>query len=282
MSPPPGEPAPGRPRVGVLLPVYAGADAAHFREAVLSLRAQEDVEMRIFLGCDGALSTAHERVIDDLAGAADVILRSDARSGLSRTLNRTIEAALGDPSITFLARMDADDLCVPRRFAKQARFLASHPEVGVVGSWCVEFSEPGVPSFHKQLPSAPSDVRRIMVYRSPLAHPTVMIHRRVFEAGFRYDPAYDGAEDYELWSRLALAGIGISNVPEYLLWFRMSSDLFARRAGWRRALTEVSLRVRYARGAGLLRPWHYLGLGGLMLVRILPVSMKKWAYRMRG
>jgi glycosyltransferase involved in cell wall biosynthesis len=270
------------PRVGVLLPVFAGADPSHFRESVLSLRAQQDVNMRIYLGCDGALSSAHERVIDELMGAPDVVLRSETRSGLSRTLNRTIEAALEDPSIAYLARMDADDISVPQRFAKQVRFLSSHPEVGVVGSWCIEFSEPGVPAFHKKLPSDALDLGRIMVYRSPLAHPSVMFHRRVFDAGFRYDPAYDGAEDYELWSRLVLAGVGISNLPDYLLWYRMSPDVFARRAGWDRALTEVSLRIRYARAAGLLRPRHFLGLAGLTLVRIVPVSMKKWAYRLRG
>lgn len=270
------------PRIGVLFPVYAGADAGHFREALLSIRAQQGVSTCIFLACDGPLLPAHERVIDELVDASDVVLRSERRSGLARTLNRTIEAALRDPSIAFIARMDADDISVPQRLLRQSQFLEAHPDISVVGSWCVEFSEPGVASFLKRLPTSSLEVRRKMIYRSPLAHPAVMFRRQVFEAGHRYDPSQGHVEDYALWSRLLLAGIEISNLPEYLLWYRVSPELFSRRSGWRLGVTEVSLRVRYAWAAGLLRPWHFFGLAGLFLVRVAPVPVKKLAYRMRG
>ncbi|MCC2658292.1 MAG: wcfQ [Panacagrimonas sp.] len=282
MSPVVPDATPVGPRVGVLLPVHAGADPEHFREALISMRAQEGVDARIFLGCDGVLLPAHEQVVDELLDESDVVVRSDRRSGVSLTLNRTIEAALGDSTIEFLARMDADDISVPRRFLQQVQFLREHPDTAVVGSWCIEFARPGVATFHKRLPCAAADVRRTMVHRSPLAHPSVMFHRRVFEGGFRYDPSCDGAEDYELWSRLLQAGIGISNVPEYLLWFRTTPGLFARRSGWRRGATEVRLRVHYARAAGLLRPWDYLGFAALMLVRVAPAPLRRIAYRMRG
>lgn len=271
-----------RPSVGVLLPVYVGTDAGHFREAVLSLRAQEDVALRIYFGIDGILSAAHERILDELVEEQDVVLRADLRSGIAQTLNRAIEAALRDPSIEFIARMDADDISVPQRLRRQSQFLDTNPAISVVGSWCVEFTTPGVAAFYKKLPTSKPEVRKTMIYRSALAHPSVMFHRRVFEAGFRYDTSYEGAEDYELWSRLLLSDIGISNLPEYLLWFRISPGLYERRAGWRRGAAEVTLRFRYARAAGLLRPWHLIGFATLFLVRVLPVPLKKMAYRMRA
>ena len=43
---------------------------------------------------DGPVPAAHERVIDELVGPSDVVLRADRRSGLPETLNRTIEAAM--------------------------------------------------------------------------------------------------------------------------------------------------------------------------------------------
>lgn len=272
----------GHPCVGVLLPVHADADPGHFREAVTSLRAQEGVTVRIYLGCDGPLLPSHEQVIDELLDGTDVILRADRRSGLPQTLNRSIEAALHDPAIAFIARMDADDISVPQRLLRQYQFLQAHPDISVAGTWCIEFEQPGVAGFHKRLPVEPTELRSMMIYRSALAHPTVMFRRQLFEAGFRYDPAYQHAEDYELWARLLLAGIGISNVPEYLLWYRTSPQLYARRAGWRLGATEVSLRFRYARAAGLLRPWHYPGFAALFLLRIAPLPVKEFAYRMRG
>ena len=66
-----------------------------------------------------------------------------------------------------------------------------------------------------------------------LAHPTVMFRRGVFERGHRYDTRCVIMQDYELWSRLILAGEIISNVPEYLLWFRIGDSFFSRRHGLR-------------------------------------------------
>lgn len=282
MSRIPADEARIRPLVGVLLPVYSGTDAGHFREAVLSLRAQEGVAMRIYFGLDGVLSQAHERVVDELVEESDIVLRADRQSGIAQTLNRAIEAALGDPSIQFFARMDADDISVPQRLRRQSLFLDTNPEISVVGSWCVEFRKPGVAAFLKKLPTSKPEVLKKMVYRSALAHPSVMFHRRVFEAGFRYDTSYEGVEDYELWSRLLLSDVGVSNLPEYLLWFRISPGLYERRSGWRRGAAEISLRFHYARSAGLLRPWHLIGFAALFLVRVLPVPLKKMAYRMRA
>jgi hypothetical protein len=177
--------------------------------------------------------------------------------------------------------MDADDISLPERFAEQVSYLRSRPDVSVVGTWCVEFTVPGVALFHKELPTSPDESRRFMVYRSPLAHPTVMFRREVFEAGHRYDPTLLQMQDYEFWSRLLLAGYGISNVAKYLLWFRVTGNFYHRRTGWRRAAGEVGMRLRFARKAGLLRPQHLIGLGALLLVRVAPIPIKRLAYSLR-
>jgi len=118
-----------------------------------------------------------------------------------------------------------------------------------------------------------------MLYRSPLAHPTVMFRRKVFQAGNRYSVSHKIMQDYELWSRLLQSGYVISNVPEYLLWFRMADGFFSRRAGWHRAMGEFSMRLRYARAARLLRPQHLFGLAGLFVIRMSPDIVKRLAYK---
>jgi len=118
-----------------------------------------------------------------------------------------------------------------------------------------------------------------MLYRSPLAHPTVMFRRGVFERGHRYDPRRLIMQDYELWSRLLLAGEVISNVPEYLLWFRMAPGFFARRSGFNRAWGEAKERFLFAKRTGLLRPIHLLGFSALFALRLMPSSLKRLAYR---
>lgn len=266
--------------VAVLMAVHAEANEAHFVEALDSIRSQTWPRTDIYLWCDGALPTGHEAAIRAARVSPERVFRSPHSVGLAAGLNHLIDAALQDPEVVALARMDADDISVPMRLESQMAFLSSHSDIGVVGAWCIEFIEPGVPLFHKRLPTEPGEASRFMIYRSPLAHPTVVFRRQVLDAGHRYDPRLQRAQDYDLWSRLLLAGVKLSNVPQYLLWYRMAADFYGRRTGWARAVTELRSRIRYARAAGILRPHHLLGLASLFLIRMAPVGVKRAAYRL--
>ena len=268
------------PTVAVLMAVRGADDANHFEEALQSVCRQTYPALQIWLFADGPLERAHEEVIARCLspGITARIIRSGSSVGLPAALNQLIDDALKRDTVQYLARMDADDVCLPTRIEEQVRFLEQHTKISLVGTWCIEFSEPGVPLFHKRLPVDSAAVPRFMLYRCPLVHPTVMFHRRVFAAGYRYNSEYLQMQDYELWSRLVIAGYQIANIPEYLLWFRMAKNFYARRTGWRRGWREVRLRLHYARRAKLLRPQHLIGLGALLLLRVMPVRVKRLAY----
>ena len=269
------------PQVAVLMAVHADADPWHLDEALASMRAQTHQSVRLFIYCDGPLHAAHEVVLAKHLRSEDGfdrVVRGDHPAGLPTGLNRLIDLAMQDSQIQYMARMDADDISMPDRIARQTEFLRERPDVSIVGTWCIEFAEPNVPMFYKKLPSLASDVPRFMLYRSPLAHPTVMFRRAVFETGHRYDPRMLVMQDYELWSRLIVAGEVISNVPDYLLWFRMADGFFSRRSGVRRAWIEVRLRFNYARRSHLFKPVQLAGFFALFLIRVLPGSFKRLAY----
>jgi glycosyltransferase involved in cell wall biosynthesis len=271
-------------RVAVLMTVYAKDDAGHLAEALNSLRAQSHSDVRLYVFCDGPLPAANLRALEEqlqLQAGRDFLLFSEQRVGAAAGLNQIIEQALLDPDTQFIARMDADDLSMPTRFERQLAFLGNNPEVDVVGTWCIEFMKPGVPTFHKSVPVNHDEVMTFMCVRSPVVHPSVMIRRRVFDAGHRYDPQLSVMQDYDLWTRLAMAGIKISNVPEFLLWYRLGPDFFNRRAGWERALLEVRARAYYSTKMRLLRPWHPLAWLGLIGLRLAPTWVKRIAYNAR-
>jgi glycosyltransferase involved in cell wall biosynthesis len=271
-----------QPSVAVLMAVHAGDDSGHLDEALASMRAQTYENLRLFVYCDGPLPSEHEMVLARYLRCAtgfDCVVRGDTPAGLATGLNRLIDHALCDPEIEFMARMDADDVSVPHRIARQVEFLRGAPEVTVVGTWVIECAVPGKPTFYKRLPSDPDSVKRFMLYRSPLAHPTVMFRRRVFERGHRYNISLSIMQDYELWSRLVLAGEVISNVGEYLLWFRMTDGFFQRRGGLARAWGEARMRFAYARQTRQLTPLHLVGVGALFIVRLLPGALRRVAYQ---
>jgi hypothetical protein len=269
------------PHVAVLMCVHSGADPAQFDEALTSMCVQSHRNLRLFLYCDGPLKPAHEEVIARrlrTEPGLDHVVRGEQPVGLPTGLNRLIDLAMVEPAIEFMARMDADDISMPQRIERQLSFLRDHPGVSIVGTWCIEFAVPNVPMFYKKLPSNYAEVAEFMLYRSPLAHPTVMFRRGVFERGHRYDPGMLTMQDYDLWSRLMIAGEVISNVPEYLLWFRTAEGFFDRRNGLRRAWREVRMRFSYARRSRLLKPTYIAGLCALFIIRLMPSTLTRIAY----
>ena len=44
-------------------------------------------------------------------------------------------------NVEYVARMDADDICVPHRFEKQVQYLDEHPEIDILGSNALLFND---------------------------------------------------------------------------------------------------------------------------------------------
>src|SRR3712207_3488429 len=103
------------PAVSIVLPVYNAA--AYVAEAVRSVLAQTLGDFELILINDG--STDGSR--DVLATFHDhrVRLIDQPNQGLVATLNRGVREARGQ----WIARMDADDISLPGRFAAQLDYL---------------------------------------------------------------------------------------------------------------------------------------------------------------
>ncbi|WP_439922641.1 glycosyltransferase family 2 protein [Nitrobacter sp. JJSN] len=137
--------------------------------------------------------------------------------GLAAALNRGISLARGH----YIARQDHDDLALPDRIMKQARFLDEHQDHGLVGT-CAEIWVGDQPTgrFHDH-PSDDADLRFCLLFNNPFVHSSVMIRRSVLvqSGGYTTDPARQPPEDYELWSRIARC-CRVANLPERLTIYR--------------------------------------------------------------
>ena len=153
-----------------------------------------------------------------------------SRRGLVPALEQGCRIARG----RFIARFDADDLCLPTRLEQQAEFLERQPDVGVVGT-LVEFG--GDPRYaagyaeHVAWTNRLIDHESIVLNRfidSPLPHPSVMFRRELLDrfGGYRDGPF---PEDHELWLRWIDAGVRFAKVPEVLLRWNDPPDRLSRR-----------------------------------------------------
>ena len=148
------------------------------------------------------------------------VIRSEG-SGLVAALNTGLKACRG----SLLARMDGDDICHPRRLELQAAYLDAHPETGLLACNFRHFPRTGLKqgmldyeTWQNTLTDHHLIVRDLFV-ESPFVHPGIMTRRAIMEElnGYR-DSGWP--EDYDLWLRMAAAGIRFARLPQALLLWR--------------------------------------------------------------
>jgi len=126
-----------------------------------------------------------------------------------------------------VARMDADDISLPRRFERQVAFMERHPEIGVCGTYAVAFE--GEKQVRWKKPCRPGDVKARLLFGCCLAHPSVMLRKKLFDKfQLRYDEEIGFSEDWELWLR-ASRHFPLANIPEYLLKYRIHTSSVSSR-----------------------------------------------------
>lgn len=163
-----------------------------------------------------------DQSIEILAGFKDVtflhVIDLKQNIGLSAALNLALEAATGK----YIMRADPDDIFLPQRIPLQIAYLEAHPDIDILGSNVEYFSDldgrilntSHFPLDHDAI------VDRYRRGKHGLQHPTVCIKGDVYRQ-FRYTPGLAPTEDYDLFSRMALAGYRFANLPQPLYRMRV-------------------------------------------------------------
>lgn len=181
------------PRITVLMPVYNGEKYLH--EAIGSILSQTFTDFEFLIIDDGSTDSSLE-IVNSYEDTRIRLVQNQTNLGLIVTLNNGLELARGE----FIARMDADDISCPRRLEKQLLFMSSRSDVAVCGTAIKLFGKMNS-SIH--YPKNDQEIRAKMLFECPIAHPSVMLRRKVFiQEGLRYSELFTHAEDYDLWSRI--------------------------------------------------------------------------------
>jgi GT2 family glycosyltransferase len=107
------------------------------------------------------------------------------------------------PRGSLIARQDADDVSAATRIEKQVRFLARHPDVGIVGTSFEEMTIDGTPLRMVAAATDPEAIRERLLLGMPFAGASIVVRREVFAQLGGYDPTFDNTigEDYDLLIR---------------------------------------------------------------------------------
>lgn len=145
------------------------------------------------------------------------VFKNDCNLGLTKSLNLAIELSEGK----YIARTDADDICLPKRFDTQIQLLEKHSEIGLCGSWYENFgAQSGIAKYNVEH----NKIAIGLLFQSQLSHSAVMMRRETLDKfNLRYNIDFVTAQDYDLWSRM-IQVCGVTNIPETLMRVRFHTD----------------------------------------------------------
>jgi glycosyltransferase involved in cell wall biosynthesis len=264
-------------RLSVLLPVWAGDRpdflSAAFRSTVADQQLRPD---QVVIVRDGPVGSRLGSCVDELAAASPVpveLVELPRNVGLGPALDAGL-AACRHPVV---ARMDADDISLPHRFAVQLPIIESG--VDIVGSGLLEFgADPDDVVGTRTPPVEPADIVARARFAAPFHHPTVLYRRDLVLSVGGYSD-FARMEDYLLWAKLIMAGARVANVAEPLVGYRVGAGAYARRGGWGQLRTELALQHRFRRLGFTTRAQYLRNVlvrGGY---RLVPERARRRAYR---
>ncbi|HHL6977876.1 TPA: glycosyltransferase [Escherichia coli] len=267
------------PAVAVIMSVYKSDMLDNFRDAIESILKQDYPNITVFLFCDGPLQSEVNNYIMDLSVRYNInVTYSKKNIGLASGLNSLIDAVLSNAEYEFIARMDSDDISRISRLSKQIEFMITHEDVDVSGTSCREFGADFCLE-EKHLPVKHSDLLNFSIARCPFIHPTVMFRRRVFETGIRYPVSTQLTEDMALWFNLLSQGFKFSNLNEILLDYRVNSAMLKRRNGFRKALSEITIRMKYMVRLRRVNITNIMLISARLFFHLMPPTLMSLAYK---
>lgn len=206
--------------VSVLLPVFNAETT--LRTALTSVLDQSFADLEAVVIDDGSDDSSSRIVADIASEDSRVRLFKQSHQGVTAALQAGLRNCRGK----YIARMDADDIAMPERFAKQVAYLEAHRDVVVLGG-AARLSVPGRSLITTIDPPLTHDA---LVWAlksgSPFVHSTVVMRRETLVQVGGYRAAFRFSQDYDLWLRLAEIG-RLANLSDIVLEYRVSPEQIA-------------------------------------------------------
>ena len=202
-----------QPLVSVIMPVH---NTGNFLvQAIESIRSQTHTNFELICVDDG--STDITPMILESYARMDKRIKVYTNSknrGIGYSLNRGLKHVQGE----FIARMDADDISLPTRFAEQLTLLKKNPSLVACGGQAAMIDPNGRVFAYKHFPTDPTMLYKMIMRMVPLQHPILMARASVFK-DYLYNESVSTAEDVDMLFYLLSKG-SIGNTKTLIYQYR--------------------------------------------------------------
>ena len=219
-------------------------------EAIESILGQTFRDFEFIIVDFGSTDNSKRIILGYAATDSRVKLHTIPSCGLAEARNASCHFARGE----YLAIMDADDVSVPDRLARQVDFMEQHSEVSVLGGAVEWIDTTGRALITWDNPVGNCDIQAALFERCPLWQPTVLMRREAFMDVGGYRQPFAPAEDYDLWLRMA-ERCQIANLKQVVLRYRIHPYQVSMRKRTQQTLGFVAAQVAASsRRAGMSDP----------------------------
>lgn len=205
-------------KISVIMPFYNCKD--FLDDSIQSILNQTFSDFEFIIINDASTDNSDKIVKKYLDDERIIYIKNRKNEGIVYNLNHGLDIAKAD----IIARMDGDDISDITRFKKQYEFLKNNLSIDVVGSFIKIIDEKNNKIGERKKMTDPKKIKKDFLIHSSLVHPTTMYRKKpVLDIG-KYRKKYLHTEDLDLWYRLVYSGCNVSNIPEFLLKYRIHSN----------------------------------------------------------
>ncbi len=203
------------PHVSVLVAVHNGA--RHIDACLRSLLNQSLDHFEVIV-IDDASTDETPRLVAAYDDPRLTLLRLPRNQGPSAARNQGAAVARG----RYLAILDADDVALPQRLARQVQYMDANPDLVLSGSFFRLESDYGTTA-QVTRPLDDKAIRRGLAQSCTIANTTAIIRRDAYLAHGGFPEHLRHGEDYRLFTDLLGSGKA-GNLPEILVVKRERAD----------------------------------------------------------
>jgi len=194
--------------IDIMMPFWG--DLGQFRDAVASVRAQDDPDWRLVIIDDHFPGTEHTEFVHGIGDERITLVRNETNLGVAGNFQRSIDLATAE----YLVIMGCDDLLAPSYVSRMRELVARHPDA--------DYLQPGVQVIDDSGRHVRPLADRVKGYYRPARGVTRLtgpdLARSVLRGNWTYFPSI-------LWKRETIASFGFRADFEVVLDLALQFDI---------------------------------------------------------
>lgn len=236
------------PLIGVVMPVFNGQ--RYLAPTIEAILEQTYRNFQFVIVDDGSTDNSMQIVERYAKKDERIIVLEQRNSGISQALN----AGISMVTAPYVAPVDQDDISLPSRLEAEVALLEAESDVVCVSGWYQIIDGKGRYLTTLRTPSGNDNIQQIALTGAcPICHSGCMMRKSAVLKVGGYDPAFDLAQDLDLFLRLGEVG-RLENLDIPVLKYRLHDSASSEKRG-----TAQRERARLA----CERAWSRRGISGI-------------------